>query len=86
MKLKKENYEAKIENRDVIIANFQKKIDELKAENLAVYEENKDLRIENEEQKSLIKVIQEFFSSNKYNNEKVVLNKIKELVNDWQSN
>ncbi|MFR2787436.1 MAG: hypothetical protein ACLTBX_01435 [Clostridia bacterium] len=54
-------------------------------ENLTIKEENKDLRFENEEQLDLIKRIDESVNSNKYNNEKAVLNKIKELVRDYQS-
>ena len=45
---KKENYEAMIENRNVLIADLQKKNEELSNENIAIYEENKELRFENE--------------------------------------
>ena len=51
----------------------------------ALYEENKDLRFENEEQLDLIKRIDKRVNSNKYNNEKAILDKIKELVRDYQS-
>lgn len=54
-------------------------------ENLTIKEENKDLRFENEEQLDLIKRIDKLVSFNKYNNEKAVLNKIKELVKESQS-
>lgn len=54
-------------------------------ENLTIKEENKDLRFENEEQLDLIKRIDKLVSFNKYNNEKAVLNKIKELVKEPQS-
>lgn len=54
-------------------------------ENLTIKEENKDLRFENEEQLDLIKRIDESVNSNKYNNEKAILDKIKELVRDYQS-
>ena len=54
-------------------------------ENLTIKEENKDLRFENKEQLDLIKRIDESVNSNKYNNEKAILDKIKELVRDYQS-
>ena len=54
-------------------------------ENLTIKEENKDLKFENEEQLDLIKRIDKLVDSNKYNNEKAILNKIKELVRDYQS-
>ncbi len=77
--------ESKIENRNVLIADLQNKNAELTEENLAVHEENKDLRFENEEQKELIGRITRIATANSYNNEKAILSKIKELVNDYQS-
>lgn len=77
--------ESKIENRNILIADLQNKNAELKEENLAVNEKNKDLRFENEEQKELIDRITRVATANAYNNEKVILSKIKELVNDHQS-
>ncbi len=77
--------ESKIENRNILIADLQNKNAELKEENLAVNEKNKDLRFENEEQKELIDRITRVATANTYNNEKVILSKIKELVNDHQS-
>ena len=38
-----------------------------------------------DKQKDLINRIENLLSANKYNNEKVVLDKIKELVSDYQS-
>jgi hypothetical protein len=46
--------ERKVEDRNILIADLQKKNEELTNENLAVHEENKDLRFENDEQKELI--------------------------------
>lgn len=40
---------------------------------------------ENEEQKELIDRITRVATANAYNNEKVILSKIEELVNDYQS-
>lgn len=82
---KKENYEAMIENRNVLIADLQKKNEELSNENIAIYEENKELRFENEEQGELIDRIARVATANAYNNEKVILSKIKELISDYQS-
>lgn len=65
--------------------NTLKKNEELSNENIAVHEENKELRFENEEQKELIDRITRVATANAYNNEKVILSKIKELVNDYQS-
>lgn len=77
--------ESRIKNRNMLIADLQNKNNELTKENIAVHEENKELRFENEEQADLIKRISNLVSLNKYNNEKVFLNKIKELVSDYQS-
>ena len=74
--------ERKVENRNILIADLQKKNKELSNENIAVHEENKDLRFENEEQKELIDRIKRIATSNAYNNEKVILGKIKELISD----
>lgn len=51
-------------------------------ENNAIREENKDLRFENEELREAINRIERLASSNKYNNERSILNKIKELAKD----
>lgn len=77
--------ERKIEDRNILIADLQKQNKELTNENLAVHEENKDLRFENDEQKELIDRIKRIATSNSYNNEKAILSKIKELISDYQS-
>lgn len=79
------NQEAKIENRNILIADLQKKNEELSNENIAVHEENKDLRFENEEQGELIDRIKRIATSNTYNNEKAILGKIKELISDVEN-
>jgi hypothetical protein len=79
------NAERKIEDRNILIADLQKQNKELTNENLAVHEENKDLRFENDEQKELIDRIKRIATSNSYNNEKAILSKIKELISDYQS-
>lgn len=46
----------------------------------------KDRKIKNnEEQKELIARIKRIATSNRYNNEKAILSKIKELISDYQS-
>lgn len=77
--------ERKVEDRNILIADLQKKNEELSNENIAVHEENKDLRFENEEQGELIDRIKRIATSNAYNNEKAILSKIKELISDYQS-
>ena len=73
----------KLNKRKVELA---RQVRDLNKENLAVHNENKDLRFENEEQKELIERISKLASCNKYNNEKAILDKIEELVEDYQSN
>ena len=77
--------ERKVENRNILIADLQKKNEELSNENIAVHEENQDLRFENEEQRELIDRIKRIATSNSYNNEKAILGKIKELISDIES-
>ena len=77
--------ERKVEDRNILIADLQKKNEELSNENIAVYEENKDLRFENEEQRELIDRRKRIATSNAYNNEKAILGKIKELISDSES-
>lgn len=77
--------ERKVEDRNILIADLQKKNEELSNENIAVHGENKELRFENEEQRELIDRIKRIATSNAYNNEKVILGKIKELISDYQS-
>lgn len=69
------NQEAMIHNRDILIGDMEKQAK-------ALYEENKDLRFENEEQTYLIKRIRMLVNSNKYSNEKAILGKIKELIKE----
>lgn len=70
--------ERKIQDRDLLIRDMEEQAEVL-------HNENKYLRFELEEAEELIKRIERLVSSNKYNNEKAVLDKIKELVNDYQS-
>lgn len=79
------NQKSQIKNRDTLINDQAIRIEELKQENLAVHNENKDLRFEIEEQNDLTNsIIKELYSSIKTDKQKV--DKIKELVSDYQSN
>ncbi len=64
----------------------ENKVENLNEENIAVHEENKDLRFENEELRDIINKIYSLSTSNTYNNEKVILAKIKEVITDAQIN
>ena len=79
------NLETKVLNRDILIGDLKSKEALQKQENLALHEENKDLRFENEEQREFITRIDRLVNSNKYNNEKAILSKLKDLVSDYQS-
>lgn len=80
------NQKAMIENRNKLIDNQTIRIEQLKEENIVVHNENKDLRFEIEEQNDLIKEIIKLTEINSYNNEQAIFSKIRELVNDYQSN
>ncbi|MCI8640324.1 MAG: hypothetical protein HFJ59_00355 [Clostridia bacterium] len=74
-----------LEARTNALKRAEQEIMGMRKENLALYKENKDLMNDNEEQKELIGRIINLVSGNKYNNEKVILNKIKELISDSES-
>ena len=77
--------DRKIKNQAVMISNRDILIRDMERQAQSLYEENKEIRFELEESEELIKRIERLISSNKYNNEKAVLDKIKELVSDYQS-
>ena len=72
--------EEKITERNKLLEYQHQKINKLKEENLAVHEENKDLRFENEELKDTLKEINMLLTSNTYNDKEILDRKIKELV------
>lgn len=75
-----------IENRDKLIDGQRAEIHQWQEEKKALYSENKALRFDNEELSELVKRIKNLAESNSYNNEKSILNKIKELVKDFEAN
>lgn len=81
-----ETKSKQIANRDKLIDGQRVEIHQCQEENKALYNENKDLRFNNEELSELVKRIKNLAESNSYNNEKSILNKIKELVKDFDSN
>ena len=82
---KRKEKQSLLEARSKSLERAEKQITEMTQENLVLYKENKELNVENEEQKELIHRIINLLNANKYNNEKVFLDKLKELVNDYQS-
>ena len=81
------NQKAMIEHRDELIERQREKIDSLNMankmlneENVAVYEENGELRFENDELIDALRDIEKLAEGNTYNNDKIILGKIKELA------
>ena len=72
--------DRKIANQKAMIENRDKFIDKLSQENIEVHNENKDLRFENKELRDTLKEILRLGESNTYNNDKMILGKIKELA------
>lgn len=74
-----------IDNRDKFIDGQRAEIHQWQEENNALYNENKELRFDNEELRELFSKVKKLAESNNYGNEKIVANKIIELVNDFDS-
>lgn len=81
-----ETKSKQIANRDKLIDGQRAEIHQYQKENKALWNENKDLRFDNKELLELVKRMKSLAESNSYNNEKSILNKIKELVKDFDSN
>ena len=69
------NQKSMIHNRDILIEDIQKKNEELSNENIAVYEENKDLRFENEGIRDIIKEIDNLAKTQQYGSVQNLQNK-----------
>lgn len=69
-----------IEERNKFIKKLSVEMQKLKEKNIEEFEENKKLRFEKEELKNILKEILKLAGGNVYNNEKIVLGKILELV------
>ena len=74
-----------LKNAEIKIEEMNNRIKYFERQMKYQYNDQKDLNKENLKQKEFITKIIKFVSSNKYNNEKAVLDKIKELVHDYQS-
>lgn len=75
----------KILHRDKLIEDQRKEIHQWQEENEVLHQENKELRFDNEELRELFSKVKKLAESNNYGNEKIVANKIIELVNDFDS-
>ena len=77
--------DRKIRNQAAMIINRNKVIYKLLDQKNILSRENNILQNKNKKQQELIIRITNLLEANKYNNEKATLNKIKELVHDYQS-
>lgn len=68
-----EKAERKIEERNILIADMEKQAN-------ALYEENKDLRFENEEQKDIFKEIENLARTQQYGSVENLQNKLKSIL------
>lgn len=83
---RKRHLKEVIETKSKQIANRDKLIEQQRVEIHQWQEENKDLRFEKDEFKRLFERVKTISESNNYNNAEIALNKIKELVKDFDSN
>ena len=74
-----DNAERKIEDYNILLKNMR---EQAKVQ----YEEKKQLEKEIADKNDLIKKVRWLLRINKYNNENAILDKIKELVTEHQSN
>lgn len=82
---KKKELQTLVEASRKSFKKAERENEELTKENLVLYKEKKELNSENDKQNELINKIETLLKCNKYNNEKSILNKIKELISDHQS-
>lgn len=82
---RKKHLREVIKTKSKQIENRDKLIDGQRAEIHQWQKENKELRFDNEELRELFNKIKNLVEINNYNNEKIILAKIKELVCDYQS-
>lgn len=81
MFISKKLHNKMIKAKENEIDDLKKEVEDIKK----LKQENKILKFKNDELTDLFTRVTKLVNSNKYNNEKVVLNKIKELVSDYQS-
>ena len=79
------NQKAMIKNRDKFIGDLMKAKAELKEENLAVHNENKNLRAEIDSVKDCLNEIEKELNKQQYNNIENLKNKIKSILKTAKS-
>lgn len=79
------NQKAMIQNRDILIKDLMKIKTELKEENLAVHNENKDLRTEIDVIRDCLNEIEKELNKQQYNNIENLKNKIKSILKTAKS-
>ena len=77
--------DRRISNLNKMIENRDETIDKLRKDKDYLRQKNKDLRFEQEETKELLSDILDRAVTCPLGNEKIALDKIKELVRDYQS-
>lgn len=82
---KRKEKQSLLEARTKALKEAEREIVELKQIRLQEVRNNTKILEQNNKKAELIKRITDLVNSNKYNNEKAVLNKIKELISDSQS-
>ena len=75
----------KIDRLEKRSTELARQVRDLNLENASIKEENKDLRFEKEESINLLQEIADRAFTCPLDSEKIVLDKIKELVRDYQS-
>lgn len=81
MFITKKLHNKMIKAKENEIDNLKNKVEDTKK----LKQENADLRFEIDELTDFFARVTKLVNSNKYNNEKAVFNKIKELISDYQS-
>lgn len=79
------NLEAMVFNRDKLIGDMEEQAEVLYKEKKQLKEENADLRYEFDEAKDRLRRINVVVTNNKYEDEEVLKETIKELTRDYQS-
>ena len=77
--------QKEIDNLNARCVDLGKQLRDSNLENEQLKENNTKILEENNKKTKLIKRISELINANKYNNEKAVLSKIKELILDFDS-
>ena len=77
--------DRKIANQKAMISNRDRLIGDMEEQAKALYEENKNLRFENEELVELLNEIADRAFTCPLDSEKIVLDKIKELARPYQT-